>query len=386
MSLIRQDYHISAYPGNRWVIEISGHHFIISNESKALMDILSESETYYFAVSKFNACFNDNLDEEAFGSLVRDVFSKIPIFENNAEEIAGHKNFIKFQMPLIKATTAGKLIIPFRFLFNKKIFWTFFSILSILAAYTVFRTSPLESAENFPVLWVMILYLPTIFIHELGHIAACNTYTGKNGEIGFGIYFIFPVFYSDISSVWHADKEERIIANLGGVYLQMFAMLIFLLLYYILQEFVFFYMAYIMAVYSFIQLIPFIRSDGYWLLSDLSSTPNLQEKSAESVFMLIKTPLDSLKPFSYKKLFILVYGLFNTAVFGYFITIQLLFNWREILDFPMFLFDALKKTVLMELSSIHLPQNMVTTIIFYMISYSYLKKIKFRKKHQVSGS
>ncbi|AYN00314.1 hypothetical protein EAG08_08270 [Chryseobacterium sp. 3008163] len=54
-------------------------------------------------------------------------------------------------------------------------------------------------------------------------------------------------------------------------------------------------MSYVLGVYSFIQLLPFIRSDGYWLLSDLSSTPNLQSRSNAEVKRWIKNPLKKSK-------------------------------------------------------------------------------------------
>lgn len=380
MSLIRNDYTLSVYSNDRWIIEIFEQHFIINKESKLLIDILSDSDNHEEAVKKFNAFFSDNLTKENFSNLVTKVFSNIPIFESDVKISTENHSFIKFQKPLIKAKLAAKLVQPLKFLFEKKIFWVLFSLLSILAMFIIAKT-PISSLNETSVIWTLLLYTPTVFLHELGHIAACNKFTKKNGEIGFGIYFIFPVFYSDISSIWHAKKEERVIANLAGVYLQMICMLIFGVLYLLLNNILFLQMACALAIYSFVQLIPFIRSDGYWLLSDLSSTPNLQQKSSGSVKELIKNPIEKLKKISSKELFVLVYGLFNTLVFGYFILTQIIYNWKEILNFPYYIIDTIDKAITLNFSEIYFAPNLVTTVIFYLITIRFLLNI-FNKKHE----
>jgi len=300
MPLIRKNYTLSSYSNNSWIIEIFGQHFIINQDSKKLLDILSVSENYDEAVLKFNSSFNDNLNKENFLELVKNIFSKIPIFETDSEDMESNKNFIKFQKPIIKSKLAAELIYPFMVLFNKKIFWIFFVLLSIIATIIIITTPfSLLSKESF--LWTLLLYTPTVLLHELGHIAACKKYTGKNGDIGVGIYFIFPVFYSDVSAVWHATKEERVIVNLSGIYMQLLSMLIFITMFFVLKNNLFLQMAYILAIYSFVQLIPFVRSDGYWLLSDVSSTPNLQDRSNGIVMTLLKSPINILKkPYSEK--------------------------------------------------------------------------------------
>ncbi|UFH31093.1 hypothetical protein LNP04_14065 [Chryseobacterium sp. C-71] len=378
MSLIRKDYTLSSYNENSWIVEIFGQHFIINHESKSVLEILSVSETYDEAVGKFNTSFKDNLNTESFIELVKNIFSKIPIFDNDRKDANPQKSFIKFQKTIITSELAKKLINPFRFLFIKKIFWTLFIGLSILAVVLVVKT-PLSSLQEVHMLWIALLYTPTVFLHELGHIAACNKYTHKNGEIGFGIYFIFPVFYSDVSAIWHAKKEERVITNLAGIYLQMLSMLIFIVLHYFTNNSLFLQMAFILAVYSYIQLIPFIRSDGYWLLSDLSSTPNLHERSQSELKMWLTKPLKKITQSTPKEYFILLYGIFNTVIFGYFIITQIVYQWRDLLNFPIYIYNSVISIFKLNFSDLYLAPNIITIIIFYIICFRYINKI-FTKK------
>lgn len=383
MPLIRKNYTLSSYSNNSWIIEIFGQHFIINQDSKKLLDILSVSENYDEAVLKFNSSFNDNLNKENFLELVKNIFSKIPIFETDSEDMESHKNFIKFQKPIIKSKLAAELIYPFMVLFNKKIFWIFFVLLSIIAT-TIIITTPFSLLSKESFLWTLLLYTPTVLLHELGHIAACKKYTGKNGDIGVGIYFIFPVFYSDVSAVWHATKEERVIVNLSGIYMQLLSMLIFITVFFVLKNNLFLQMAYILAIYSFVQLIPFVRSDGYWLLSDVSSTPNLQDRSNGIVMRLLKSPLNTLKNLTPKNIFILLYGLFNTFILTYFIFTQIVFKWREIINFPFLILDILKKIFAFEFSQIQFSPTIITTIVFIMIIYNFVKKITISIKKKFS--
>jgi len=212
-------------------------------------------------------------------------------------------------------------------------------------------------------------------LHELGHIAACKRFAGRNGEIGMGIYFIFPVLYSSISALWHCKKEHRIIGNLAGIYMQLICVFIFYTLSFFFQKTVFEEMAYIVAIYSLIQLIPFIRSDGYWLLSDVFNIPNLHQRSSKEFGGWIVHPLRWNKVKTKKETFILIYGIFNYALFAYFILSQLIFNWREILLFPVKVLRAADQLLFMDFSLAFLSDISITILIFYILSINYVHAI-----------
>ena len=380
MSLIRRDFVISPYHKDRFVLEISDLHFIISDQSKTVLDILSDSDSYQIAAEKFNQTFSEDISPEEFKGFAKNIFSKIPIFEGDVVSSKKEKSFIKFQKPLISANVAGKLVQPLLFLFQKTFFWIAFSILTLIGLALIILID-VPSAENFPVLWITLLYAPTIFLHELGHIAACRRFVKKNGEIGFGVYFIFPIFYSNISSIWHAKRDERVIANLAGVYMQLWCMLAAIVWYYFTENTMLLYIAYMLAIYTFIQLIPFIRSDGYWLLSDLASVPNLQSKSNDEVKSWLKNPHQKLKSNTSKDYFVLLYGVFNTLVLVYFVAVQLIYFWKDLLNFPLYVFDMLKNVILFNFDALYIAPQLITTVMFYIVSFNLIKKL-FKKSEK----
>ena len=58
------------------------------------------------------------------------------------------------------------------------------------------------------------------------------------------------------------------------------------------------------------QLIPFIRSDGYWIISDLTDTLNLLPSSSKKIREFLKNPF-KFKVQNRKDWLILLYGLSN---------------------------------------------------------------------------
>ncbi|MDH6251434.1 putative peptide zinc metalloprotease protein [Chryseobacterium sp. H1D6B] len=376
MRLLKNDYITSPYQAGQWILEVSGAHFIINDDTKKLIDLLSTYQNYKEASERFNSDFDNTLNEKEFVDFIEKIFADIPIFPHSAE-IKQSKSFIKFQKKILPPYIAGKTASFIIFLFNKKLFWWCFSLLSLLGIFILLNTT-LSSLKNLSPGWILIFYTATLFLHELGHIASCKRFTGRNGEIGFGIYFIFPVLYSNISMVWHASKQERFITNLAGIYMQLWCMLFFYGIFLFTKNESSLYLAYFITLVSFIQIFPFIRSDGYWILSDLTSTSNLLEKSGIEVKSFIKNPVLWTKEKKEKKAFLLCYGLFNNFIFSYFIITQIIYHWKEIIHFPIDILNTIKQILAFQFSEITFQESYITIIIFYMILFNKINDL-FKK-------
>jgi putative peptide zinc metalloprotease protein len=124
-----------------------------------------------------------------------------------------------------------------------------------------------------------VLFYANMPIHEFGHIAACRNSGLKHGGVGFGFYFIMPVMYADITNIWLANKERRIIANMGGIFSELLYASVLVIIYLLTQNPIFYIAGLSIALFVVFELNPFVRFDGYWILSDLTNTPNLLQKS-----------------------------------------------------------------------------------------------------------
>ena len=124
-----------------------------------------------------------------------------------------------------------------------------------------------------------LLLLPLIILgavcHEFGHAAALRYGGGRARSIGVGLYLIFPAFYTDTTESYRLGRWGRVRTDLGGFYFHLlFA--IGLVAAYLSTEYDVLLLAVLLINIDMArQLIPFVRLDGYWLLSDLTGIPDL---------------------------------------------------------------------------------------------------------------
>jgi putative peptide zinc metalloprotease protein len=119
-----------------------------------------------------------------------------------------------------------------------------------------------------------LLAFATLF-HEFGHATACRYAGGKPGAIGAGVYMFFPAFYTDVTDSYRLSRRARLRVDLGGVY--------FNTIWIVGAAFVYHFHPYppalVILAFSNLtiiqQLLPIVRLDGYWVLSDLVGVPDL---------------------------------------------------------------------------------------------------------------
>lgn len=118
--------------------------------------------------------------------------------------------------------------------------------------------------------------------HELGHTAACRYFNCPHGAIGFGLYFVFPAWYADVSKAWRLGPRQRAVVDLGGVYFQ--AVLLIGLDGYALASGnpLALKLVWLITFTMLFTLNPAFKFDGYWLLSDLSGLHNLHQRVRDS--------------------------------------------------------------------------------------------------------
>ncbi len=148
---------------------------------------------------------------------------------------------------------------------------------------SVFSGAYHDTITTFNLGKAIILYacfLVIILFHELGHAAAAYRFGIQPQEIGFGLYFIFPVFYSNVTGIWALPLRERVAVDLAGIYFQLIANIPLLVLFYMgVYDSVAFVLVTANTIGLLSALNPFLRYDGYWVFSDSFNIPNLHAKS-----------------------------------------------------------------------------------------------------------
>jgi len=181
---------------------------------------------------------------------------------------------------------------------------------------------------------VMLLSLLGAFIHETGHASALVAYGCKQTEIGFGMYFYYPVLYTDVSEAWKLSRHQRAMIDMAGVYFQSVFQLLLLGLFFVNGSPVPIYFFLFTDLIMFRTMNPFLRMDGYWLVADLFGIFNLRQQSTKlmrhyllKLFGLNRAdrpPLHTLKPGA--RVALAAYSVFSTVFFFYLCAIMIRFS------------------------------------------------------------
>lgn len=128
-----------------------------------------------------------------------------------------------------------------------------------------------------PVLLLGLYALLTLgaLVHELGHATACRYGGARPGVIGFGIYIVFPAFFTNVTDAYRLGRSGRLRVDLGGLYFNVLCLLAAGAAYLITGHGLLLLVVVIMQVEMVQQLIPTLRFDGYYVLADLAGVPDL---------------------------------------------------------------------------------------------------------------
>jgi putative peptide zinc metalloprotease protein len=153
------------------------------------------------------------------------------------------------------------------------------------------------------VLLIYGLLIVSIGWHELGHATACRYGGARPGRIGFGIYIVWPAFFTDVTDALKLGKGGRVRTDLGGIYFNtIFSLAIGGI--YLLTGFepilVLIVMQHLLILFN---LMPFLRLDGYHAISDITGIPDLFARIKPTVKGLVPggdTPREvaELKPWA----------------------------------------------------------------------------------------
>lgn len=134
---------------------------------------------------------------------------------------------------------------------------------------------------------LVLLFMLSGLVHELGHTAACRRFGCPHGGIGVGLYLIFPAWYADVTKAWRLSRQQRAVVDLGGVYFQAILLIAVDAFALATGHPLALKLSWLITFAMLFTLNPVFKFDGYWLLSDLSGLHNLHKQVRESVAALV---------------------------------------------------------------------------------------------------
>ncbi len=119
--------------------------------------------------------------------------------------------------------------------------------------------------------------------HECGHAAGCRYGGARPGVIGVGVYLVWPSFFTNVTDSYRLSRAGRLRTDLGGLYFNLIFILALAGVYSATSAEVLLLVIASTQLEMLEQLLPFVRFDGYFILSDLVGVPDLFARVAPIV-------------------------------------------------------------------------------------------------------
>ncbi|MCT3760270.1 hypothetical protein HZQ19_15460 [Elizabethkingia anophelis] len=316
-----------------FLLNYEGKFYQISESLATLITILGEVKTLKEATDKYNKIKNYNYTEKNILFLINEYL--LPVVEKSNAN--GRTKSFKFKKELITASVIAPITNVLSFFFNPIIFKVLITSLIILLSFFFFHNKPLNFNSNTESYFLISFYFfISVIIHELGHASACKYYNIEHGSIGFAIYLYFPVFYADVSHAWLLPRKKRVIIDFAGIYFQSIFLIPFIIYFFITGSPISYYIIFSIFFSFILDLNPFFKFDGYWIISDALGIPNLREKTHEIPKYLYTKYVK--KQYS-KRPFLLELRKIEKICFSiYFVLTNLFFGYIFLYKIPYYLF------------------------------------------------
>ena len=326
------------------------------------------------------------LSDEKLIFIIDELINNEILIDANIENIPKkgfQKSHIKFKTNILREDTVNNCTYLLSKLFNKSMFFStfIFAFFNTVTLLYVLKNNCLSFANlkfNSVFLYLIPVLIFDAFFHELGHMSALKKFKLRHGNIGFGFYLFAPTLFADVNNSWRLDMKQKIIVNLGGVYFNLIIINILFVLFYFSQNHNLLIFLIFLLFRTLFNLNPFLKTDGYWVLSDFTKVYNLRTKSKnilkEIFFNIFKK---SKSNFTFKQYLLSVYALLSYLFILLYVII--LFNSYTILYFPIFFFKQIICLKNLSISFLDISK-LVVAIVFYAIiinqTFIFIKALK----------
>ena len=200
-------------------------------------------------------------------------------------------NYLFLRIPLLTIDKQlKKLVYWMHWLFNKQVL-AVLMVFALLAIYLVLRQWS-QFSHSFMyvmtpegVLATLCMLSLSKIVHEFGHALAASHFGCRVPTMGLALILGMPVLWTDVTDAWRlSDRKQRLIIDAAGMLAELALAVFATLLWVILPDGAFRSGIYLLASSAWlitltINLNPFMRFDGYYLLSDALDIANLQDRS-----------------------------------------------------------------------------------------------------------
>ncbi|WP_313197754.1 biotin/lipoyl-binding protein [Rhizobium sp.] len=313
LPVLREDLQImrvgASYSGApTWVVfdPIRNRFFRITYEMFQLLSLWNVSRTVGNLLRTVNARLAERLSVDDLGTVVRMLEHNLLLVEptRGAWRALHQKaqprhswfmrlihNYLFFKIPLVRPEPFIRATWPYvAFLFSR-VFWWLSAIVGLIGVYLVSRQWD-SFIGTFPFVFSLegaaISILSVIFIkclHELGHAYVAHRFGCRIPTMGIAFMVMMPLLYTDVSDAWKLKSRwQRLRIDSAGMLVELTVAAYALLAWAFvpdgpLRSAIFVLAATGVVLSLLVNLNPFMRFDGYYILADMLGVENLQPRS-----------------------------------------------------------------------------------------------------------
>ena len=201
--------------------------------------------------------------------------------------------YLVFRLPLLRPDKfLDATLWVVRPLMTKKAFYVYlclliFAVVNILQQWHTFTGYVQHALSWEGAFYLFIALAISKSIHECGHAYTAKSFGLKVPTIGIMWMMIFGFLYTDTTESWKLEsRKKRIAIGSAGVLAEMQLAIIATLLWAVLPDSGVRYACFYLGTAAWVATLainvsPFLRWDGYWVLSDLVGIQNLRERAGK---------------------------------------------------------------------------------------------------------
>lgn len=361
------------------------HYLKINQEVHDVIQLVDGENNLLTIAKLYSKKHGGNVAPYDLYNLLYQKLGEYGIIKNDKGEVKKSlkPSYILCPFVIINERALNRIVCYFYFLFNKKvaIFVLIFSLLLIVLAFwkkmNVYEAFDVKEYFMFYLLFMCI----TVTFHEIGHATAASYFGSKPGGIGGGFYLFKPVYYTDVSDIWRLNKMQRIVVNFAGIYFELILNSMMLLFAFLLNNHMLMALVMTALAYTIFNLNPLIRSDGFWIISDLINKPNILQcanKKMTEIFKWIwlKRGMD----WKLSDTILVLYGVMSYFCMGMFVYYILFVNFKLIVYFPKNVCLLCRDILNNGLYSFNRIFELFIPLLFYIILYKSIKLFLVDKK------
>lgn len=214
--------------------------------------------------------------------------------------------FVKIRL-LRPDAMLNRMIPHFKWAFSRYFHWVMLMVIllgvsGIIQNFESYKVTFVDFFEFSDLgLWFAALAIIKI-VHEMAHALTCKYYGCKVAGMGVAFMIFWPVLYTDTTDAWSLkNRKQRILISSAGVISEIYLAAICSLLWLLLPDSNLKSVAFLLSGTAwitslFINANPFMRFDGYFVLSDIFKVPNLHYSASHCIQQYIDEYVFGLKP------------------------------------------------------------------------------------------